>query len=275
MEGNAAHWIAATVLNDMCQFGQARAIKPGMSAPNGVLITEEMMEAVEVFTDTVIDEFGTDCFPITAQSLTRLQVEQRLEITNVHPQNWGTPDVFWAVVNPGKAAYVDLWDYKHGHRFVDAFENLQLVDYVAGILNDPAVAGIDPANIKLTLGIVQPRNFHPLGPVRRWTLTAAELAPYVERLRIAAHAAMGNDPKTVVGDWCRDCSGRRGCVALQRAADAAMDLAESAAAQDLPPAALGTELRMIHRAQKLLDARATGLEEHAASLLKSGTAVPF
>jgi hypothetical protein len=53
-----------------------------------------------------------------------------------------------------------------------------------------------------------------------------------------------------------------------------MDFATVVTPVELSTAALGTELTMIHRAQELLEARATGLEEQALSLLRSGKRVP-
>ena len=91
--------------------------------------------------------------------------------------------MWWAAINPGVGAYLDLWDYKHGHRFVDAFENWQEIDYAFGIIGRPEFAGIPPANIEITFGIVQPRNYHAMGPVRTWKVRADQLAVYAERLK--------------------------------------------------------------------------------------------
>lgn len=53
-----------------------------------------------------------------------------------------------------------------------------------------------------------------------------------------------------------------------------VDMAYTGQPIDLPPAALGLELRIIRDAIKRLGARAEGLEEHALALAKQGTSIP-
>lgn len=273
LEGDAAHEMAAEILRDMCAFGQARAYKPGMVMTNGVVVTDEMIESVEVYTDFVIEEFGDTAFPITDRHLSHLHIEEQLAMPGIHPDNGGTPDVWWAVVGE-TGAYVHLPDFKNGHRFVDPFENLQLVDYVAGILSRPEFEMLPLTNVKLKLSIVQPRSFHFMGPIRTWETTADKLVPFFEKLRLAAVSALGNHPQTRVGPWCYDCLGKAGCPALHEAADGAMDSAGAAFSENLPPDALGIQLRMMERAYKLLEARMTGLQEQALATIKKGVAVP-
>jgi hypothetical protein len=53
-----------------------------------------------------------------------------------------------------------------------------------------------------------------------------------------------------------------------------IDMSEAPVPFDLPPAAVGVELRMIQHAQMLLKARAEGLEEQARSAMLNGVDVP-
>jgi hypothetical protein len=268
-EGKAAHHIAAE---------QLRALKAGVTpgfvavagdmTPGGVVITDEMIEAVQLFVDDVVDSVGHDC-------LEYLHIEEYQPIPHVHTNNGGTPDVWWAAIRPGVGAYVHVRDFKYGHRFVDAYENWQLIDYAIGIIGRGEFAGIPPERIEIELAIVQPRSYHPIGPIRFWKLTGAELlGQYFVALKDAALSAMGNNPSAVVGPWCYDCEARGGCSALQRAGDNAMDFAMSATLQDLPPEALGVELRMSERALTLLESRVAGLQAQATALIQSGQFVP-
>lgn len=266
-EGEAAHHVGATILRDLVQFRQARRVPAGTLAPNGIVVTDEMIEAADLFTNYVADKCGNDAYAA-------LHIEEVVSAPALHPELWGRPDVWWAAMG-ATGAYVYVADFKFGHRFVDAFENWQLIAYLAGILSRPEFAGIDRARIEVCAAIVQPRNYHPSGAVREWTTTADKLAPLFATLSEACHAATGSNPMCHVNDECRDCRGRHACTTLQQGADAAMDFAGVMNAAILPPNALGAELRMIHRAQMMLDARATGLEEQAISTIRMGQRVPF
>lgn len=260
-EGDAAHWVVATVLR-----GGAYPAA-GTLAPNGVILDDDMLDAAEVMVDDV-----------RARSAGAvLHIEERVSIAEVHPDNWGTPDVWWITTQEHGFVTLHLYDYKYGHRFVDAFENWQCLDYATGILELPAPAfpDISHALIKIEINVVQPRNYHPSGMIRRWELTAAELSKYSEELRQRAVEATSPKPWSRVGRECRDCRGRHACQVLQYAADNVADIAGETVAVELPPVAVGVELRMLERAAKLLDARLTGLREQAMFQIRAGTAIPF
>src|SRR5690606_31107399 len=109
----------------------------------------------------------------------RAHVEERLAATSFLPENWGTPDV-WHFTPDRSGGLLLIWDFKYGHRFVDAFENFQLIDYVKLILERPEFADMARRSINVVMTVVQPRNYHPLGPMRRWEETAAGLQPYFD-----------------------------------------------------------------------------------------------
>lgn len=264
--GDAAHWIAATLLSDLKKFRQSRLFRPGTAAPNGVVIDDEMIEAADIFTSYVHDLVGSD-------ALEAMHVEETIYAPAIHSECWGTPDVWWASVGAA-GAIVHIPDFKYGHRFVDAFENWQCIGYGAAVLSRPEFSGIDRNQIQMNFHIIQPRNYHAAGPIRTWTTTAATLIPYWEQLTLAYAAAFSQSPLCMTGDECRDCRGRHYCPALAKAADNAMDFAGQSTPLNLTTEALAVELRMIHAAKKRLDARATGLEEQALSILRSGQRVP-
>lgn len=259
VEGNAAHWIAAEML-------RGRTYPTGTATPGGPLSDEEMTDAAEVLCADIVTQTGGD--------LRDLHIEERVDAASVHPDNWGTPDV-WAWTPSGSGGLLLVWDFKYGHRFVDAFENWQLIDYVAGIISRPEFIGLDHRKVEVVLTVVQPRNYHPVGPVRRWTETLTKLHPYFAQLTETAAEATGPNAATRTGPQCTDCRARHVCDALHYAADNVADVAGGAVSLELPPAALGLELKMLQRAQELLAARVTGLEAQATALLRSGQVVPF
>lgn len=260
-EGTAAHWYVSELL-------QGRDVPLGTAAPNGEPITAEMVDCAQGILVDVRDVYyaqaGLGGDP-------QMYVESRLYMPIVHEQNWGTPDVV-IIDRPRKKLFV--WDYKYGHRFVDAVGNLQLIDYAIGALREFPCA--DWPHWTVQINIAQPRNYHRFGPIREWqTDGRTVLDTYVPQLYEAAKAAMGDDPAYQTGEHCRDCPARHACPALQQAGAIAMDVSLRSAPVDLPPHAVGLELRQIDDAIRRLKARQTGLEEQAIGLIRSGTAVPF
>lgn len=254
-DGTAAHWYVTETL-------QGR--DPGPVAPNGVPITAEMVDCAQ---GLLIDVRDT----LAAHPGAILRVEHRVFMPIVHEHNWGTPDVTLIDV---AQRFVAIWDYKYGHRYVPPW-TLQLIDYAIGVLREVAVCA-DWPHWRVSLNIAQPRNYHVSGPVREWQTDGRKLLDeYVPQLYEAARVAMGPNPPTRSGEHCRDCSARHACETLQRAGAIAMDVAGQVSPVDLPPPALGLELRQILDAIKRLEARKTGLEEMALAAIRGGTAVPF
>jgi hypothetical protein len=258
-EGVAAHWYVSETL-----YGRQPVV--GAHAPNGETITQEMVDCGGLFVADVRDTLAA-CGPGV-----QWYVEQPVKMPVVHPENWGTPDVL-IVDHANKRLHV--FDYKYGHRFVDAGENLQLIDYAIGGLSDHVPAADWPAwSVSVTIG--QPRNYDRYGPLREWRVTgAALLDKWVPFLADAARRATAPDSPFQTGEYCRDCTARHACPALQAAGALAIDVSLQGTPVDLPPHAVGLELRQIGDAIKRLEARKTGLEEHALGLIRSGTSVPF
>jgi hypothetical protein len=255
MEGVAAHWAGAEVI-------QGRKIDVGLIAPNGVVLDAEMCDAAELYAEHVLEAQEFD---------TVVCVETRLSPGSIHPDNWGTPDVTaWTP----RTRTLHVVDFKYGHETIEVFENWQLINYVALVLEQLNVNGADDQITRVHMTIVQPRSYRADGPIRTWSATAADLRPYFNILTARAHDAMKPETPTTVGPACKHCRGRHACPALQRAALSAVDVAGASVPVELPPAALGHELRTMHRAADLLKARITGLEEQALNTLRAGTPVP-
>jgi len=263
LEGTAAHWVVQMLL-------QGTPVALDMQAPNGIAVTEEMLEAAEVVRDDIYARLGPEW-----QSL--LFIERPVPIARVHPtQNWGTPDYSaWSRME-NKNLCLHLWDFKYGHGVVEAFENWQMIDYVDGLLEAASIDGLQEQTTFVEMTVIQPRAFHRDGPVRRWRVLASDLRAYFNRLQAAATEATGPNPSaTPTPEGCEHCRGRHACEALQRAAYTAAERGRQYGALDLTPHALGLELRALKRAQALLEARVSGLEAEAVSIIKRGEQVPF
>jgi hypothetical protein len=257
-DGTAAHWAAAQMLS-------GQLVDVGQVAPNGVFLTHEMVEAADLIYDDVSKE-------LKPHGLVPHQgcVENPVTISRVHPQSWGTPDYY--VWLPG--FHLLLYDFKFGHRVVEVFENPQLIEYVAGVLDEVTSRGVSDMAIKVTVKIVQPRAHHRDGPVRSWSFVASDIRGLINRASNSAHTALGPSPVAHVGPECRDCRARHACTVLQRATMAACDVAGAAQPFDMPPVAMALEYRTLKHYLALMEARTAGLEEQLLAVAKRGAPVP-
>jgi len=263
LEGTAAHWAVQMLL-------QGAPVAIDTQAPNGVSVTEEMLEAAVMVQEDIVQTLGDGWRE-------KLVIEKRVDIKRVHESaNWGTPDYrAWTTLGDGRLKLF-VWDFKYGHGIVEAFENWQLIDYTAGILGEAQINGLQDQNTVVDMRVIQPRAFHRDGPVRSWMVVASDLRSHINRLSMAADDAMSATPTASPHPVaCENCQGRHACEALQRAAYFAADYGQQAGALDLTPHALGLELRALSRAHALLEARMTGLQAQAEALLRTGKLVPF
>ena len=263
----AARWIQCPGSRAMCE---AYPEQPSESSEEGTLAhavnvavmrnlpipagaTEEMLDGADLWMDTV----GIYQNP---------HIEERIPCQGVHPECWGAPD-FWTV----EATGVHVADYKFGHRFVEVFENWQLLTYAMGVVFKMRLTHFDTA-IRLT--IVQPRSYHRDGPVRHWDLTLGQAQQYFEKLRAAGHAAMEDKAPTRTGDECLFCSARHVCPTLRTSAYGIVDIVGQNLPFDLPSPAIGAELTILREAETLLSARISGLENEIMGRIKLGQAIP-
>lgn len=259
-EGTASHWAGFEML-----YGRPVAV--GQVAPNDVVLNAEMIEGAELYV-AAIDE------ALAKYGLTRadLHVEERIDIPGIHIANWGTPDCWFYVT---AQAVLVVFDYKFGHGFVEVFENWQLIDYTAGILDKLGVDGLRDQATRVEMCVVQPRSYHRDGPVRTWSVVASSLRGYFNQLIAAADKAIRGDGPCVPNPECVHCKGRHACEALQRDAYRSAQISTASLPVELSPNAIGLELHFLRAAAKRLDGRITGLEEQAKGLISRGQVVAF
>ncbi len=259
-EGEAVHWAGAEQLS-------GRLVDVGQIAPNGVILTTEMVEAADLYSDDVTKALAP--FGLKPRDG---QIEQRLPIPGIHAQSFGTPDFFILVSQgPGRPMRLLLWDFKFGHRYVEVFQNPQLVDYAVGACRE--VHDTHPG-VDITFTIVQPRSYSAAGPVRRWETTLADLRPLANQSAMAAEEALGPTPRARTGPECRDCKARGVCPQLAREAFACMDEAGRSLPLDMPPEAMALEHALAERAIERLQARLSGLGASIERTLRAGQRVP-
>lgn len=242
-EGTAAHWVAHRYLLELYLLPEI--------APNGETITQEMRNGALLYEKTIKSISRTD-----------LHTEEKININNVHPDCWGTPDC-WVIDKDT----LYIFDYKYGHGYVEVFENWQLLEYAAGI---SLKAGFD----KITMIIVQPRCYTKNQQVNSWTITRAALYNYIEHMKDFEHKAMSSEAKCIPSPQCTFCSARHVCKALQDTAYQQLDVIKNNEHHVLDAKQTGAELKYLRNVSNLIEARMTGLEEQAKSMINRGLFVP-
>lgn len=243
-EGTAAHEVAAR----LAEHGELMPV--GSLTSNGVAVTEEMVEGAELWADTIAQYPGGD-------------FEKSIECLCVHRDCWGTPDYLYGPLDG--TLYVS--DYKFGHRYVDAFENWQLIAYAIG---KPKYI----PTMRVVLQIVQPRSYHRDGPVREWVLSGAELRDYAQMLRGACQAAEQPDATCKSGPQCYECPARHNCEAALHMEQAALYLCGSTIPLDVSVEAKAVRLHQIRRALDHLKQMESGITEDLSATIRRGINVP-
>lgn len=261
-EGDAAHWLLAQTLLKL-------TVPDNAVAPNGVPINQEMrdsiVELVEDVNDTIAGAVGGQDY---------YQIEQRIFAhTLIHPDNDGTPDVLF-IQRSRKT--IHIWDFKFGHRFVDAYRCWQMINYAACAIETEGIA--DWREWSFTLTIAQPRCFERDelgGTLREWFVSGEQLAPLIEALSVAAKAARQPDAMLRTGPHCRDCRAQWDCPANQRAGGVALETIRSQGSASMDPAAIGVEAKVLAEALDFVKARLNALDAQALAILGRGGRVPF
>ena len=270
LDGEASHEIAAELINDYTRGPTSlRTVDKFIDkkASNGIIYTEEMYDAAKIYADDVgavmIDRgiFGGPCFGN----------EHKIHAPQIHELSEGTLDQF-IFDRPNNELF--LWDYKFGFLLVEAFENWQGINYLAGLINEFNIDGIEDQNIKVHLRIAQPRAFHRDGPIREWTFMLSDIRGHINNLQVNAHKALSNFSEIHTGSHCAYCSARHACPAANKAGIQLYEVAMRPVPMELDPESLGVQLAIIKRAIKALEYLESGYDEQVKNLIRGGTLIP-
>lgn len=212
LEGTVAHTVLEAGLKNEC-VNATQAIDNSVYCMSPDVFTVEFKAAINDALDYIWDLYWTleyqygDC---------ALYIERFVDppVASAPGEAGGYCDV--AVYSPSAKR---LWviDYKHGEGVAKSAEdNAQAKQYAAGFLfEDNAV--VDPTNIRVvTLVIIQPRAFHPDGPVREYNTTVAAIHEYLFQLDEKIELCLQPDAPLVPGvEQCRFCPARDQCPAAE------------------------------------------------------------
>jgi len=149
-------------------------------------IDDEMIDGVSLYVDYVRGLPG------------EIEVEQRLDITHIHPDIFGTGD---ALVYDDAEQHLHVGDFKYGRGVVvEADENPQMLLYGTGAARRYHNRKI----AKLTVHVIQPRAAHPKGPIRTYEIDLTQLFEFEAEIAAAAAATDAPDAPFAAGPWCHD-----------------------------------------------------------------------
>jgi hypothetical protein len=197
--GTLVHQIAEMYLKNLMD---------GCSLEDYWLDKEEVVESFKIKIDQNLIDCAKDFIQSRQKDLKgKLLVEEKLYLDEISDNCYGTADA----VIIGKNRLV-VCDFKTGKFPVEVKKNKQLMIYGLGAL---ARYGNESTTLELT--IVQPRSFHPDGPIRSWDISATDLVSWgYESLQKATEACEEKKPDLNVGDHCRFCNARSICPKLNK-----------------------------------------------------------
>ena len=201
IEGTAAHEAGALALTENLESWELVG-----RMFNGVECSEEMATAVQTYLDVCRCELlACDVNPL---------VEHHISAPDFHRNFSGTVDfAFWDDAQD----LLHVYDYKHGVGvMVEVEHNPQIMYYAYGLLRQkPDFHG------QVMLRIVQPRGFHPDGPVRSWLAYADDIRQWAIDVLKPAMDATEIDRGLCAGDWCRFCPAKLVCPLMHGLFEAA------------------------------------------------------
>lgn len=261
-EGTAAHALIEKCLT--------LAVRPEVfldTEINGVTVTEEMVESVQVMLDAVAAQIARDPEAV-------MMVEERFSLDALKPPApmFGTSDV---VLYLPTLKLLVVVDYKHGVGYsVAAIGNPQLRYYGLGALLKGHWTAAQVERIEVM--IVQPRAAHPDGIVRSEVITFGELHDFAGELLAAADRAMAPNAPLTAGPWCRFCRAAARCPAKLAEAQALAQI-EFAAETVAPPAPETLSMTQLLRVLEVapgIEAWFRDVRTHIENTLVGGGEVP-
>lgn len=204
--GTAAHSLAEQCLKAGVDAWEVIGAKVSMARDvDDVVVDKDMADAVQVYLDFVRSEFPD-------QNQGNTWVERRFWCPSLHDLFYGTSDfTHWMQAQRRLA----IADYKHGAGIVvEVIDNEQCMYYGAGVLEDLQLW--DQVDF-IDMYIVQPRGFHFDGPIRKHTISVAELEAWLDTKLLPGmdRALASHDTKS--GEHCRFCPARfRACPQIKK-----------------------------------------------------------
>ncbi len=244
-KGNAEHWLAE-------QMFQGLPFAAGVQAPNGYVITDEMIEAVSAYVSALdVGEMEID----TSYAGDGWEVRGRADhvVFRVDGYHAGGMSLSCLTID----------DYKGGWRIVEPTRNWTLISHAIGW-----VIRNETAPDRIVLRIHQPRPYHSDGPLREWSCSYEELMGFYHQ--IAARLSNPTDELVTGLGWCAKCPALALCPAARQASMNAIDASTVAFDDSLPKDVLTHELDTLRMAVDTIKNRADALDELISHRIRQG-----
>lgn len=238
-EGIAAHWLVEQVAKGA--FTAEELID--RKAPNGVYITDEMVEYLEEYLNCV-RQGG--------------QVEIDTSHGNALWQINGRAD---HILYDNGILYIN--DLKYGWSLAEPEKNWTLISHALGFWFKHEGMKIS----KVVFRIFQPRPHHAVGRIRDWSVTGEELVRLYDEIN-----GMLCVPSDMLqtGTHCRNCPALAHCPAARAAQYNAIEATEKAFNDSLDNAALSVHLDRLRRASEILEQAQKAYNDVAMHRLQEG-----
>jgi len=234
-EGDAAHYMAETAFNGESTLEELVDQK----APNGVYMTADMAEHVELYLNALPEKSPTSAMEVECNYHGEgFQVNGRSDHLDWHDTT----------------GILHIGDLKYGWGIVEPIHNWTLVSHaVAWCLSNPS---LKPTSIIMT--IYQPRPFHRDSKVRRWVISYDQLM--VLCAQIFAQLSNPTD-NLMTGPNCYKCKALAACPAARKAALNAVDIADIAHDDTVSGVELSLELDNLKAAAARIKNRLGAIED--------------
>ena len=234
-EGNAAHWLAEQMFN-------GAAAHAGLTAPNGYVITDDMVEHVSQYVSAL------DCGEMECD-------------TSYAGSGWevrGRADHLAA-----RDGLLTIDDFKYGWRIVSPVRNWTLMSHAIGWCIKH-----QQRPDRIVLRIHQPRPYHADGPLREWSCSFEELMGFYSQIE---HRLSNPTDELVTSlDHCAKCHALATCPAARHASMNALDVVGRVFSENLPKPVLTHEMELMRQALGMIEARKDAIEELVTHRIKQG-----
>lgn len=161
---------------------------------NPGLVMQEAIDHLKVYTDY--------CNCLRANN--PYHIEHAFDMSDIFEDGYGTADF---VLYQKSKRMLHVVDYKNGIALpVEAKDNLQLQYYALG-----ALTTLNYPCSEVTMTIVQPRAYHPAGPIRSWTVPSMHFIDFEADLIAFAKATKKKKAKLKAGEHCLFCPAKIIC----------------------------------------------------------------
>ncbi|MGL5113609.1 MAG: DUF2800 domain-containing protein [Flavobacterium sp.] len=266
-EGTAAHELSEMILNSVLgkstnpywDFNELLGKKLGPK--RDIEVTKEMMENVMIYIDEIAEEESTSDYK-------EVFIESKIDLSFIHPEMFGTNDAI--IVRPYDK--ITVYDLKYGAGVpVEVENNAQMMYYALG-----AAHKFKNDFKEVEMVVVQPRCEHPDGPVRRTTISMAELLAFGEELKKAVVRTLDPDAEFKSGKHCRFCNAKPICPKLREDnfAIAKADFANDKVLLPAPNMLTEDELVKVLEAASTISDWAKSIAEYAHERALRGDRIP-